>query len=80
MTAKSGTTGASEISATEPESALSPPKLAELLGVTDKTIRDWAMRRGLPHYKTPSGRLEFVPSEVRKYLAANGMRIPKNWT
>lgn len=59
-----------------PDKVFTPPELAKILGVTDKTVKDWATRRALPHFKTPSGRMQFYASKVAAYLKEKGMPIP----
>lgn len=43
---------------------LTTPKAAEVLGVSDETLRRWADERKIRHVRLPSGQLRFRRSDL----------------
>jgi len=48
--------------------ALRPREMARALGVSQRTLFEWARRRGLPHTKIGRAVL-FLPAQVEQWLA-----------
>lgn len=47
---------------------LTAPKVADLLGVSDETVRRWAEDGRLPHITLPSGQRRFRREDIEKIL------------
>ena len=43
--------------------------VAKLLGVTDRTVANWARSGVLPHHLTPGGHRRFHKSDVDRFVA-----------
>lgn len=44
-------------------------EVASLLGVSDRTVVNWAKRGHLPHFTTPGGHRRFPAAAVQAFLA-----------
>jgi excisionase family DNA binding protein len=55
---------------------LTTTDLAALCDVETQTVRDWATRRGLPHFRTAGGHRRFKPREVVPWLRREGFDVP----
>ncbi len=53
----------------EAENLLSITKAAKILGVHPLTLRSWADKGYIPHYKTPGGHRRFKEGDLRAFLA-----------
>jgi excisionase family DNA binding protein len=49
--------------------------VARLLGVTDRTIVNWARGGLLPHHVTPGGHRRFLREDVERFIAER-RRVP----
>lgn len=58
----------------------STPEIAKILGITDKTVRSWVEKYGLPCYHQPNGRARFKAADVLAYLRSKKMPIPAELT
>ena len=66
---------------TEPkmEALMDVNEVAEMLGVTRKTVYRWVQKRMIPYCKPmpgPRGALRFVPADLRAWLDARGVPLP----
>jgi excisionase family DNA binding protein len=43
-------------------------EVAQLLGVTDRTVINWAQRGMLPHFTTPGGHRRFRAEDIEAFL------------
>jgi excisionase family DNA binding protein len=59
----------------DPRDLISTGQAAEMLGVSEKTIRSWADKGELPCVRTPGGQRRFSPVTVAALL-----RIPQEAT
>ncbi len=50
-------------------------QVAELLGVTETTVKRWADAQKLPCVRTPGGHRKFLPHEVLAFARAQGYRL-----
>jgi excisionase family DNA binding protein len=55
---------------------LTTTDLAALCDVETQTVRDWATRRGLPHFRTVGGHRRFKPREVVPWMQLHGYDVP----
>ena len=55
---------------------LTTSDLAGICDVDPQTIKDWANRRGLPHFRTAGRHRRFKPREVVPWLRQNGYDVP----
>jgi excisionase family DNA binding protein len=55
---------------------LTTTDLAVLCDVETQTVRDWAARKGLPHFRTVGGHRRFKPREVVPWLRSQGYDVP----
>jgi excisionase family DNA binding protein len=48
--------------------------IARLVGVTDRTVANWARAGALPHSLTPGGHRRFLKIDVERFLAERNVR------
>lgn len=48
---------------------LTSPQAADLLGVSLATVRRWADREEIPHWRTPGGQRRFDQGQLEQWLA-----------
>jgi excisionase family DNA binding protein len=56
---------------------LTTTDLAALCDVEAQTVRDWAARKGLPHFRTAGGHRRFKPREVVPWMQSHGYDVPQ---
>ena len=50
-------------------------EVAQLLEVSESTVRRWARQKKLPHFLSPGGQYRFDEDEVRKFVEARRVRV-----
>jgi excisionase family DNA binding protein len=62
----------------EPPVSLEPllniKQTAKILGIREKTLRDWVWRKKIPHTKPGGDNVKFEPEAIRRFIARS--RIP----
>src|SRR6266536_775092 len=60
----------------DPALLLRPGLVAGWLGVTTRTLANWAAAGKIPFHRTPRGHLRFVAEELAPAVAAMGRVVP----
>lgn len=50
-------------------------EVAQLLEMSESTVRRWARQKKLPHFLSPGGQYRFDEDEVRKFVEARRVRV-----
>jgi excisionase family DNA binding protein len=56
------------------EPLLNIKQTAKILGVREKTLRDWVWRKKIPHTKPGGDNVKFEPEAIRQFIARS--RVP----
>lgn len=50
-------------------------EVAQLLEMSESTVRRWARQKKLPHFLSPGGHYRFDEDEVRRFVEARRVRV-----
>ena len=56
------------------EPLLNIKQTAKILGIREKTLRDWVWRKKIPHTKPGGDNVKFEPEVIRQFIARS--RVP----